>query len=66
MTYPAAEAAFLVRMSYEEKDRLAAEAREAGISMRALVHLRVFGKTCEVGKPGPKPRRSQEELPMTG
>lgn len=60
--------AVLIRMSPEQRERLAAEARAAGMSMRALAVQRLLGEDADLGKPGPKkpPTNTNQEMLMTG
>lgn len=62
---PGRTAAHTFRMSEEDKDHLVEQAKEAGVSVQALLEFRVFGYALRERRPGRVPK-SQGELFKAG
>lgn len=57
------------RCSPAEREEIHRQAREAGVSMQAYLERILLGRPdAQDRRPGPRPRRAQQELelPMTG
>lgn len=60
------DTSYLFRMSRADKQRLKTMASEAGLSIQAYLEYKALGYENPIERPSGRPRRHEEELPLTG